>query len=91
MDQYDAPKQDPSGGFNYIFYVDAQQKGRITARTTITHQGAVYNLDVKFKNGPCNCAPSKIEGYGKCAWIKGAAERLKNIPKLPAAQTPTRR
>ncbi len=48
-------------------------------------------MDVKFKDGPCNCAPSKIEGYGKYAWIKGAAERLKNIPKLPAAQTPTRK
>ena len=40
-------------------------------------------MDVKFKNGLCNCAPSKIEGYGKYTWTKGAAERLKNIPKLP--------
>ncbi|MFM7985654.1 MAG: hypothetical protein ACKPKO_40715, partial [Candidatus Fonsibacter sp.] len=40
-------------------------------------------MDVKFKNSLCNCAPSKIEGYGKYAWAKGAAERFKNIPKLP--------
>ena len=31
MDQYDAPKQStPSGGYHYIFYVDAQQKDHIT-------------------------------------------------------------
>jgi len=84
MDQYDAPKQKtPSGGLHYIFYVDAQQKEHINSRTTITHQGVVYNMDVKFKNGLCNCAPSKIEGYGKYTWVKGSAERLKNIPKLP--------
>ncbi|MFM7981203.1 MAG: hypothetical protein ACKPKO_17995, partial [Candidatus Fonsibacter sp.] len=83
MDQYDAPKQkSPSGGLHYIFYVDAQQKGRITARTTIPYQGAVYNTDVKFKNGLCNCATSKIEGYGKYAGTRGSPERLKNIPKL---------
>ena len=40
-------------------------------------------MDVKFKNGLCNCAPSSIEGYGKYAWTKGSGERLKNIPKLP--------
>ena len=40
-------------------------------------------MDVKFDNGLCNCAPSKIEGYGKYTWTKGSAERLKNIPKLP--------
>ncbi|MFM7981968.1 MAG: PriCT-2 domain-containing protein, partial [Candidatus Fonsibacter sp.] len=40
-------------------------------------------MDVKFKNGLCNCAPSQIEGCGKYAWTKGASERLKNIPKLP--------
>ncbi|MFM7989783.1 MAG: hypothetical protein ACKPKO_61765, partial [Candidatus Fonsibacter sp.] len=40
-------------------------------------------MDVKFTNGLCNCAPSKIEGYGKYAWTKGAAEMFKNIPKLP--------
>ena len=49
----------------------------------ITYQGVEYNMDVKFENGLCNCAPSMIEGYGKYAWIKGAAESLKNIPKLP--------
>ncbi|MFM7986633.1 MAG: hypothetical protein ACKPKO_45690, partial [Candidatus Fonsibacter sp.] len=31
----------------------------------------------------CNCAPSKIEGYGKYTWTKGSSERLKHIPKLP--------
>ena len=56
MDQYDAPKQStPSGWFHYIFYVDAQQKEHITSRTTITYQGAKYNMDAKFKNGLCNC------------------------------------
>ncbi|MFM7978538.1 MAG: bifunctional DNA primase/polymerase, partial [Candidatus Fonsibacter sp.] len=84
MDQYDAPKQKtPSKGLHYIFCVDAQQKEHITSRTTITYQGVMYNMDVKFNNGICNCAPSKIEGYGKYAWTKGSAERFKNIPKLP--------
>ncbi|MFM7978006.1 MAG: hypothetical protein ACKPKO_01710, partial [Candidatus Fonsibacter sp.] len=83
MDQYDAPKQKtPSKGLHYIFYVDAQQKKHIKSRTMITYQGAKYNMDVKFENGLCNCQPSKIEGYGKYAWTKGSAERLKNIPKL---------
>ncbi|MFM7988292.1 MAG: hypothetical protein ACKPKO_54160, partial [Candidatus Fonsibacter sp.] len=71
MDQYDAAKQKtPSGGFHHVFYVDAHQNDQITARTTITYQGVVYKIDVKFKNGLCNCAPSKIEGYGKYAWTK---------------------
>ncbi|MFM7988739.1 MAG: hypothetical protein ACKPKO_56440, partial [Candidatus Fonsibacter sp.] len=84
MGQYDAPKQKtPSDGFHYLFYVDAQQKGHITARTTITYQGAVYNMDVKFNNGLCNCAPSNIEGYGKYAWTDGSAARLRDIPHLP--------
>ncbi len=83
MDQYDASKQKtPSGGLHYIFDVDAQQKDQITARTTIQYQGVVYNVDVKFKNGLCNCAPSNIDGYGKYAWAKGASEKLKNIPKF---------
>ncbi|MFM7978807.1 MAG: hypothetical protein ACKPKO_05775, partial [Candidatus Fonsibacter sp.] len=61
MDPYDAPKQKTSsGGFHVIFYFEAQQKDRITARTTITYQGAVYNMDAKFKHGLCNHAPSKI-------------------------------
>ena len=68
MDQHNAPKQStPSGGLHYIFYVDAQQKEHINSRTTITYQGVVYNMDVKFTNGLCNCAPRKIEGYGKYA------------------------
>ena len=60
VDQYAAPKQKtPSGGLHYIFYVDAQQKDHITSRTAITYQGATYNMDVKFKNGLCDCTPSK--------------------------------
>ncbi|MFM7986075.1 MAG: PriCT-2 domain-containing protein, partial [Candidatus Fonsibacter sp.] len=57
--------------------------GNIPSRTTITYQGAVYSMDVKIKNGLCNCALGKIEGYGKYAWTKGSSKRLKNIPKLP--------
>ncbi|MFM7987424.1 MAG: hypothetical protein ACKPKO_49740, partial [Candidatus Fonsibacter sp.] len=72
-----------SGGLHYIFYVDAQQKKHITSRTTITYQGTKYNMDVKFENGLCNCAPSNIEGYGNYTWTPGSSERLKNIPKLP--------
>ncbi|MFM7988772.1 MAG: hypothetical protein ACKPKO_56605, partial [Candidatus Fonsibacter sp.] len=69
MDQYYAPKQKaPSGGLHYIFYDDAQQKGHITACTTRTYQGAVYNMDGKFNNVLCKCSPSKIEGYGKYEW-----------------------
>ncbi|MFM7982755.1 MAG: hypothetical protein ACKPKO_25875, partial [Candidatus Fonsibacter sp.] len=84
MDQYDAPKQKtPSKGLHYIFYVDAQQKEHISSRTTIPYQDAVYHMDVKFKNGLRNCAPSKIDGYCKYTWTKGAAERFNNIPKRP--------
>ena len=84
MDQYYSPKQKTlSGGFHYILYVDAQQKDHITSRTTITYQGAICNMEVKVNNSLCNCAPSKIEGYGKYVWTKGSADRLKNIPKLP--------
>ncbi len=64
----------PSGGYHYIFYVDAQDKEHITSKTTITHQGVKYNMDVKFNNGLCNCASSKSEGYGKYAWTKGSVE-----------------
>ncbi len=63
MYQYNAPKQHtPSKGLHYIFYVDDEQKKHIKSRTTITYQGVKYNMDVKFENGLCNCAPSKIEG-----------------------------
>ncbi|MFM7982604.1 MAG: hypothetical protein ACKPKO_25105 [Candidatus Fonsibacter sp.] len=40
-------------------------------------------MDVKFNNGLCNCAPSKIEGNGNYTWTPGSSERLKSIPKLP--------
>ena len=85
MDQYNAPNQKtPSKGLHCIYNADAQHKDHITARTTTTYQGAVYNKDFKFKNGLCKCAPSNVEGYGKYAWTKRAAdERLENIPKLP--------
>ena len=82
MNQYEAPCQTtPSGGYHYIFYVDAQQKDQITSKTTIAHEGVKYNMDVKFKNSLCNCAPTKIEGYGTYKWVKPG--RLRNIPKLP--------
>ena len=82
MNQYKAPTQTtPSGGYHYIFYVDEQQKDQITSKTTITYEGVKYNMDVKFKNSLCNCAPSKIEGYGAYRWVRAA--RLREIPKLP--------
>jgi hypothetical protein len=82
MDQYNAPCQTtPSGGYHYLFFVDAEQKDQITSKTTITHEGVKYNMDVKFKNSLCNCAPTKIEGYGAYKWVKPG--RLRDIPKLP--------
>ena len=84
MDSRGAPCQKtPSGGKHYLVYANAVQKESITARTTITYQGVKYNMDVKFKNGLCNCTPTKIEGYGKYIWTAGSAEKLKNIPQLP--------
>ena len=65
LDQYGAPKQTtPSGGLHYLFTVSAEQAERINSRTGITYKGIKYNMDVKFKNSLCNCAPTKIEGYG---------------------------
>ncbi|MFM7984375.1 MAG: hypothetical protein ACKPKO_34125, partial [Candidatus Fonsibacter sp.] len=84
MDQYDAPKhKTPSKGLHYVFYVDAQQKEHITSRTTITYQGVVYNMDAKFKNGLCNCAPSKIEGYGKYALDTRGGREAQEHPEAP--------
>ena len=61
IDQYDAPQQHtPSGGLHYIFNVDGEQAKRIGSKTCITHNGMRYSTDVKFKNGVCNCQPSKI-------------------------------
>ena len=40
-------------------------------------------MDVKFKNGLCNCAPSKIDDYGSYKWLN--PYRLLHIPKLPDA------
>ena len=60
MDQYDAPKQHtPSSGLHYIFNVDGEQAKRIGSKTCITHNGIKYSMDVKFKNGLCNCQPRK--------------------------------
>ena len=84
MDSRSAPCQlTPSKGRHYLFYVTAAQKEQIKSRTTITYKGEKYNMDVKFQNSLCNCAPTQIEGYGKYAWTKGSWEKLKNIPQLP--------
>lgn len=84
MDQYKAPCQKtPSGGKHYLFYADAAQKEHITSKTTINYQGVKYNMDVKFQNSLCTCAPTKIEGYGKYIWTAGSCQKLQNIPKLP--------
>jgi hypothetical protein len=82
LDQYQAPKQSPpSGGFHYLFYVDEAQKDLIPNKTTMEYNGKIYNVDVKFKNGLCNCAPSKIDNYGEYKWLN--PEKLGDIPKLP--------
>ena len=84
MGQYGAPCQKtPSGGRHYLFYADAKQKESITAKTTIVHEGVKYNMDVKFQNDLCTCAPTKIEGYGKYIWEYGSGKKLLNIPPLP--------
>ena len=83
MDQYNAPKQTtPSGGLRYLLYANAEQAKRLpSSRTGITHEGVKYNMDVKFTNQLCNCAPSKIEGYGAYKWTNPSKLRL--IPPLP--------
>ena len=80
IDQYKAPKQKtPSGGLHYIFWVDGSN--HIKSATGVSYDGGKYNMDVKFKNGLCNCAPSKIEGYGEYKWVN--PYKLLTIPKLP--------
>ena len=50
LDRFGAPKQrTPSGGFHYLFHVDAAMAERIRNRTTVRHQGVTYNVDVKFR------------------------------------------
>ena len=84
MDQYGAPKQTtPSGGLHYIFYVDSEQASRTPSPVGVVHNGVKYNMDVKFRNGLCNCQPSKIENYGSYKWVNPG--KLLNIPKLPPA------
>jgi hypothetical protein len=82
MDQYDAPKQyTPSGGYHYIFYVNEKQKDHIGSPCGIMYKGSKYAMDVKFRNGLCNCFPSKIEGYGAYKWED--PHQLLDIPQLP--------
>ena len=84
MDQYGAPCQkNPSGGKHYLFYADAVQKEQITSITTIMHEGVKYNMDVKFQNSLCTCAPTKIEGYGKYIWTKGSCSKCAKHPQTP--------
>ena len=83
LDQYQAPKQStPSGGFHFLFYFDEKQKQLIkSSGTTMQYEGKVYNVDFKFTNQLCNCAPSKIDNYGEYTWLN--PEKLGDIPKLP--------
>ena len=61
LDQYNAPKQStPSGGFHFLFYVDEAQKKLIkSGGNTMQYEGKVYNVDFKFSNSLCNCAPQQ--------------------------------
>ena len=82
VDERGAPEQStPSGGYHYLFYVEADQRDQITSRTGLTYNGTKYNADVKFSNSLCNCQPSKIEDYGKYQWTN--PYQLLDIPKLP--------
>ena len=45
------------------------------------YNGSKYAMDVKFRNGLCNCFPSKIEGYGAYKWED--PHQLLDIPQLP--------
>ena len=86
MSQYGAPCQrTPSDGEHYLFYVDASQKDSITDKNTIMYEGVKYNMDVKFKNALCTCAPTKIEGYGNHAWTKGSFEKCKTHQSSPTS------
>ena len=83
VDERGAPEQKtPSGGYHYLFYVEADQADQITSKTGLFHNGVKYNADVKFKNSLCNCQPSKIEDYGKYQWSN--PYQLLDIPKLPS-------
>jgi hypothetical protein len=82
LDRLNAPKQKtPSGGLHYLFWVDEEQGKNIRSRTGICYNGVQYNMDVKFKNSLCNCAPSKIAGYGEYKWTNPS--KLRAIPQLP--------
>ena len=45
------------------------------------YNGVQYNMDVKWKYSLCNCAPSKIKGYGEYKWVNPT--KLREIPRLP--------
>ncbi|MFM7979097.1 MAG: hypothetical protein ACKPKO_07240, partial [Candidatus Fonsibacter sp.] len=47
------------------------------------YHSVVHNVDVKFKSGLCNCAPSKIEGYVKYAWAKRVVREAQEHPEAP--------
>ena len=82
IDERGAPEQStPSGGYHYLFYIEADQVDQITSKTGLIYNGVKYNADVKFKNSLCNCQPSKIEDYGKYTWTN--PYQLLDIPKLP--------
>ena len=82
LDRFGAPTQrTPSGGFHYLFHVDATMADRIRNRTTLKFRGVTYNVDVKFRNALMNCAPSRIDGYGAYEWLN--PERLADVPRLP--------
>ena len=72
MDQYKAPCQKtPSGGKRNLFYVDATQKEQIASKTTIMYQGVKYNMDVKFQNSLCICAPTKMRATASTSGPRG--------------------
>jgi len=63
--------------------VNVEQGANINALNGVMCDGVEYNMDVKCKNGLCNCAPSSIEGYGDYKWVNPF--KLLDIPKLPDA------
>ena len=65
--------------------LDAEQSSKLSSNSNnnTTYQGVEYAMDARFKNRICNCAPRKIEGYGRYAWTKGSYDKLTNIRRLP--------
>ena len=82
MDERGAPKQNaPSGGYHYLFYVEAAQQDQAISKTCVIHEGVKYNMDVKFKNSLCNCQPSEIQDNG--TFPRANPYQVLNIQKLP--------